>query len=119
MSGGKRYVVSTEAMENVTEPVTITLTLPDGFTVPAGYKIQVKHVKDDGTVYYYDVQRDGSKITFENPHGFSTFTVQTVPIAAKTGDEGHAILWANLTIAAGCGAAYVVLNQRRKKEQDR
>ena len=118
MSGGKRYVVSTELMENVTEPVTITLTLPDGFTVPEGHKIQVMHTKSDGTKYYYDVTRSGNQITFEDPNGFSTFTVQTVPISAKTGDESHGILWTSLAVAAACGAAYVMLNQRRKKKQD-
>ena len=110
--------LATKTVENVTEPVAITLTLPEGFTVPEGHKIQVKHVKEDGTVYYYDAQREGNQITFVNPNGFSTFTVQTVPISAKTGDDSHAILWANLAVAAACGAAYVVLYQRRKKEQD-
>ena len=65
-------------------------------------------------MYYYDAQREGNQITFVNPNGFSTFTVQTVPISAKTGDDSHAILWANLAVAAACGAAYVVLYQRRK-----
>ena len=125
MSGGKPYEVSTEALENVTKPVTITLTLPDGFTVPAGYKIVVLHTKADGTKYTYDVTRDGNQITFVNPNGFSTFTVQTVPISAKTentapktGDSSHMALWGGLTMAAACGAAYVVLHQRRKKERD-
>ena len=72
-------------------------------------------MKADGTVYYYDVQREGNQITFVNPHGFSEFTVETVSAAAKTGDEGHVTLWRGLAMAAGCGAAYVVLRANRKK----
>ena len=115
---GFTQILSSFAMENVTKPVTITLTLPDGFNVPDGHKIQVVHTKSDGTKYTYDVTRDGNQITFENPHGFSTFTVQTSPVSAKTGDEGHVTLWGGLAMAAACSAAYVVLNQRKKKERD-
>ena len=117
-SGSFSQTLVTPAIEHVGRKVIITLTLPESFTVPTGYKLQVVHTKDDGTQYTYDVESDGNKITFENPHGFSTFTVQTVPAAAQTGDGSHAILWANLTVTAACGAAYVVLYQRKKKEQD-
>ena len=75
-------------------------------------------MKADGTAYYYDVQRDGNQITFVNPHGFSEFTVQTVAVSAKTGDGSHMALWSGLGMAAACGAAYVALTQRKKKEQD-
>ena len=118
-SGSFSQILATPVMEHVDGKITITLTLPESFTVPAGYKIQVLHTKDDGTQYTYDVERDSNRITFVNPNGFSTFTVQTVPISAKTGDDSHTILWANLAVATACGAAYVVLYQRKKKEQDR
>ena len=117
-SGSFSKTLATPAIEHVGRKVTITLTLPDGFTVPEGHKIQVKHVKADGTAYYYDVQRDGNQITFVNPHGFSEFTVQTVAVSAKTGDGSHMALWSGLGMAAACGAAYVALTQRKKKEQD-
>lgn len=57
-------------------PVTITIPLLQEFlTNSSGLK--VKHVKDDGTVYYYDVVVDvqNKTGTFVNPNGFSTFYV--------------------------------------------
>ena len=134
------------AMENVEGKVTITLTLPEGFTVPDGHKIQIVHTKDDGTKYTYDARQHGDQITFENPHGFSNFTVQTVsapvdpdpvvpdteagdktdPAApdtdtgtAQTGDTGHTGLWISIAAAALVGAVVVVILYNRKKKKDR
>ena len=96
--------------------VTITLTLPENFVIPEGCKVQIEHVKEDGTKYVYDAKVDGNKITFENPNGFSTFTVQTVETdAPKTGDTNQVILWSVLMIAAACGAGYVVVSNRKSR----
>lgn len=55
--------------------VEITVPLPEIFN-PDEDVLVVKHIKDDGTVYYYDaiVNADGT-ITFINPNGFSTFII--------------------------------------------
>ena len=57
-------------------PVEITVPLPSAFNA-FKHAIVVKHVKDDGTVYYYDATVDESDgtITFINPNGFSTFVI--------------------------------------------
>ena len=115
---GFAQVLSSYGIENITKPVTITLTLPKGFAVPEGYKIQVVHTRDDGTQYTYDVERDGSMITFVNPHGFSEFTVQTVPFAAKTGDTSHTGLWIGIAVAAAVGAAAIIIVYHHKKKKD-
>ena len=61
----------------VTTPVTITIPLPTGFT---GETLQVKHVKSDERVFYYDATVNSSAnlktATFTVTNGFSTFTLQ-------------------------------------------
>lgn len=60
----------------VTTPVTITIPLPAGFV---GDQLQVKHVKDNGKVYYYAAEVTGDtdkKATFTVTNGFSAFTLQ-------------------------------------------
>lgn len=48
--------------------------------IPEGQKVFVRHVKEDGTVYYYEAETKTESgivktITFVNPDGFSEFTV--------------------------------------------
>ena len=54
----------------ITKPVTMTLTLPDGF------KSQTVYIQHKGYEYSAAAGSDG-KITFTNPHGFSSFTFDT------------------------------------------
>lgn len=54
----------------ITKPVTMTLTLPDGF------KSQTVYIQHKGYEYSAAADSDG-KITFTNPHGFSSFTFDT------------------------------------------
>ena len=72
----------------VTEPVTMTLGVPDNFLGEGA--VYVKHVKDNGRTYYYRASsnKDSNTITFTNPHGFSEFTViVTAPeFKAEIGD---------------------------------
>lgn len=71
--------------------VEITVPLPEVFSAYKD-KIIVKHVKDDGTVYYYDavVNNDGT-ITFINPNGFSkiiiTVDTREAVVEFKTSDS--------------------------------
>ncbi len=74
MTEANTVVLYTQEM-NVTETVTITLPLPDVF---AGNTedLYVKHETGKKT-YYYDTTVVNGKVIFENPHGFSTFTLVT------------------------------------------
>jgi len=54
----------------ITKPVTMTLTLPDGF------KDKTVYIQHKGYEYSAAADSDG-KITFTNPHGFSSFTFDT------------------------------------------
>lgn len=59
----------------VSEEISITLPLPAALA--SVENIYVRHVKEDGTVYYYKAVKDegAGTITFTNPHGFSEFTL--------------------------------------------
>lgn len=64
----------------VTEPITITVPLPDGFVTDANTKVYVHHYKNGG-VYTYEATveetAEGYVATFVNPNGFSTFEIST------------------------------------------
>ena len=115
VKGDEKAALSSAPIASVDKPVTITLPMPESFVVPTGEKVQVVHIKDDGTKYVYDAVLKDGKITFENPNGFSTFTVQTVAATPKTGDASQIVLWSVLVIAAACGAAYVVMSNRKSR----
>lgn len=72
----------------VTEPVTLTLKMPDAFTVTDA--VYVDHTKDSGEKYTYKATWDavGKTITFVNPHGFSEFVAKTdfAPVAQIDGN---------------------------------
>ncbi len=67
-------VLYTQEM-TITETVTITLPLPQAFAGNTE-NLYVKHETGKKT-YYYDTTVVNGKVTFENPHGFSTFTLVT------------------------------------------
>ena len=74
----------------------------------------------DGEVTVLESSYDSAthQLTFKTDR-FSTYALSYADEATpKTGDSSHMALWGGLTMAAACGAAYVVLHQRRKKEQD-
>lgn len=71
----------------VTDPITITLKLPKGFSTT---DMMVRHTKQDGTVYYYAatikdaVSSDTEKYaTFTVTHGFSDFLLRAETRAAQ------------------------------------
>lgn len=74
MTEANTVVLYTQEM-NVTETVTITLPLPEIFGENPDH-LYVKHETGKKT-YYYDTTVEDGKVTFENPHGFSTFTLVT------------------------------------------
>ncbi len=130
-------LIDTFPMAITDEPVTITLTLPDNFEVSAGEKVKVEHVAENGTKYCYDAVVDNNnKITFENPHGFSTFTVMAVssdtttpttpvtpttptppatPNAPATGDSSTVALYVGLLAVSLLGTAMVIGYKRSCK----
>ena len=60
---------------------TVAISLDvSALKIPKGQKVFVRHVKEDGTVYYYEAETKTESgivktITFVNPDGFSEFTV--------------------------------------------
>lgn len=59
------------------EPVTISFPLPNDFPVVNPDNFFIKHVKDDGTTYYYKATVSNTTpriVTFINTHGFSLFS---------------------------------------------
>ena len=59
----------------VNTPVTITIPLPDGF---ATANLKVKHIKENGSVYFYEPTIKKGKATtatFTDTNGFSTFVL--------------------------------------------
>ena len=74
MTEANTVVLYTQEM-NVTETVTITLPLPQVFAGNTE-NLYVKHETGKKT-YYYDTTVANGKVAFENPHGFSTFTLVT------------------------------------------
>lgn len=88
----------------VSTTVTMSLKLPAEFVsgaapspapsaAPSPAPIYVQHSKD-GVTYVYDTVLDEATktITFENPHGFSTFVVTKAAPVAKIGDIGYTSL---------------------------
>ncbi|WP_227103919.1 S-layer homology domain-containing protein [Intestinibacillus massiliensis] len=90
-AGKNAVVVDTQELA-LNTPVEITVPLPAAFST--GSELYVKHVKDNGKVYYYTatVAGDASKTaTFTNPNGFSKFTLMaTNEAAAAVGGVGYA-----------------------------
>lgn len=65
------------ALNSVITQATISIALPTEFN---SVELQVRHVKDNGSVYYYEAEveiPDGPRIaTFTAIHGFSTFRLE-------------------------------------------
>ena len=86
-------VIGDERALTVTEPVTLTLGVPAGIA-GEGEEVYIKHVKDSKMTCYYKGVARGGKVTFTNPHGFSSFTVtgKKPETAAKIGETLYASL---------------------------
>ena len=71
---------------------TVAISLDvSALKIPEGQKVFVRHVKEDGTVYYYEAETKTENgivktITFVNPDGFSEFTVMANKTVAVTID---------------------------------
>ena len=79
MTETNTVTLGTKTMEDVKSAVAISLDV-SALKIPADQKVFVRHVKEDGTVYYYtaDTTTDNGivkTVTFVNPDGFSEFTV--------------------------------------------
>ena len=83
--GNSATIPGTEKVLNTTEPVTITVPLPNGFVTDADKPVYVQH---KGIYEYVAVvsgdSENGFTATFTNPHGFSTFKFTRESKAAAT-----------------------------------
>ncbi len=71
----------------VTKPVNITVPIPADLA-GEGKPVYIKHEKDGGKIYWYSGTVTDGTVTFNNPHGFSTFTVTNTPPKAAAKIEG-------------------------------
>lgn len=86
---GKTTTIVEDEPLTVTEPVTLTIPLPESFADAA--KLFVHHLKN-GRTYVYDGKVLDGKLTFLNPHGFSLFTVSRAGAEASVDGVQYATL---------------------------
>lgn len=88
---------------DITEPVAMELPVGDYFNGEMPETVYVTHVKEDGTKYVYTAayNAETKTVTFENPHGFSTFSI------SSTAPEGY---YVNGTYYATAAEALAVLS---------
>ena len=65
-------VMTVEEEIEINEPITMSLAVGDKFKAS---KLYITHTKDNGQQYVYEGTQQDGVVTFENPHGFSTFTI--------------------------------------------
>lgn len=65
-------VMTAEEEIEINEPITMSLAVGDKFKAS---KLYITHTKDNGQQYVYEGTQQDGVVTFENPHGFSTFTI--------------------------------------------
>lgn len=90
---GKNAVQIGDAQElTITKPVTVTIPLTEGFVEDG--TLYVKHVKDNGSTYYYKGSVKNNVLTFTNPNGFSLFSYSTSNsvVVADINGQGYASL---------------------------
>ena len=109
---------------------TVAISLDvSALKIPEGQKVFVRHVKEDGTVYYYEAETKTESgivktITFVNPDGFSEFTVManktvTVTIDGKeyalsAADIGKGFEIAIIAIAALLGLGVTAYMKKKQ-----
>ena len=86
---GRETTVVEDAPLTVTRPVELTIPLPSDFT--GEEQLFIHHLKD-GLTYVYEGTVKGGKLIFENPHGFSLFTISRTGAQASVGETGYATL---------------------------
>ena len=98
-AGKNAVVVGDPAKMTVTETVKLTIAIPEALANIAannGNKLYVTHDKgENGPKYVYEADVDvaAKTATFENPNGFSTFTLSTENnTVAVVGDMNYATL---------------------------
>ena len=84
-------------------------------SAPEGY------IKDD-RYYFFEIRNDGETVTVENEAGVG-FVNQPeepeTPNTPQTGDNSNIWLWIGIATASlGAGAALIVLNRKRRKENN-
>lgn len=85
---------------------TVAISLDvSALKIPADQKVFVRHVKEDGTVYYYEAETKTESgivktITFVNPDGFSEFTVMANKTVTVTIDGKEYALSAQISARA-------------------
>ena len=71
-------------LKNITGPVQVSISLPDGFVADTDAKVYVHHKGYEYAATVSQVGQEGSQTfvaTFTNPHGFSKFTLSTTSAA--------------------------------------
>lgn len=65
-------VMTAEEEIEINESIIMSLAVGDKFKAS---KLYITHTKDNGQQYVYEGTQQDGVVTFENPHGFSTFTI--------------------------------------------
>jgi hypothetical protein len=90
-TGANAVLIGQPEKLTITKPVTVTIPLPQGFTSePVLYVTHELERNGKTYTYVYTGRVAEDVLTFENPHGFSKFTMSAVsPIAAMIGEVGY------------------------------
>ena len=107
MTTENTVTLGTQTMKEVKSPVAISLDV-SALKIPEGQKVFVRHVKENGEVYYYAADTTVENgivktITFVNPDGFSEFTVMANKTVTLTIDGKEYAL-----SAADIGKGFVI-----------
>jgi plastocyanin len=79
---------------DVTETTTVSVPLPENFFGTGEQTVYVKHIKKNGKTYVYTGTVKEDTLTFDNPHGFSSFEIGVEAPVAKIGGVGYTSLQA-------------------------
>lgn len=92
VEGANAAIVEAAMPLTITQPVTVTIPLPDGFAGDAE-TLCIEHEKSASRTYFYTGKVASGVLTFTNPHGFSQFTISaTNDAAAEIDGIGYATL---------------------------
>ena len=92
VEGANAAIVEAAIPLTITQPVTVTIPLPDGFAGDAE-TLCIEHEKSASRTYFYTGKVATGVLTFTNPHGFSQFTISaTNDAAAEIDGIGYATL---------------------------
>jgi hypothetical protein len=112
-SGDVSEALASGVLKNTStaQPVSITVGVPDAL-VTAGKPVYIYHEKDSATYVYAGSVSGGTgayTATFENPHGFSTFTVKTSAPAFVTDANNQITYYPTLQAAVDAAASTDVI----------